>query len=152
MSKALVPKDFAQELRRRATLLERELVKAEAENLKQAEGAAKLASSGGYSSARLAAMGHPYATRDPRPPGDPGIINNQKGVFLRSWQRDAPRLEGNRIVSRLRNTAPQAGYLDKGTRRMIARPIRQVIYRSVRQARVQRLRGVLIRVLGARPK
>lgn len=157
MSKALKPVEFAAEMRRRAALLERELVKAEAETLKEARNIAQTDySSGPYSTAQLVRMGHPYSRRRPRPPQDPGIINRQTGRFISSWRIDAPRRTGGRIVSRLRNTAPYAKDVTEGIVNgrwlAIRRPIAKRILRDVRQARVERLKGVLIRVLGARSR
>lgn len=157
MSKALAPREFAQELRRRASLLERELIKAEAKNLDEAKNSAQADwSSGPYSSAQLARMGHPYSRRHPNPPQDPGIINIQTGRFISSWRVDQPQVSGNRITSRLRNTAPYAKDVTQGIVngmwRAINRPIVDRIIRTVRKKRVERLKAVLIKVLGARAK
>jgi hypothetical protein len=80
-------------------------------------------SSGGFSSAQLAAMGHPYAKRAPHPPQDPGIINRQSGTFLRSWRSSGLEYTLEGLGIRVFNEAPYADYLDKGTSLMILRPI-----------------------------
>jgi len=87
-------------------------------------------SSGRYSMALLAAMGHPYSTRDPHPPMHPGIINVQSGVFKRSWQDVAVRT-ADFMGSSMWNNAPHAVFLEDGTPRMISRPLVELVLMDV---------------------
>jgi hypothetical protein len=101
----------------------RDLMAAEKEAAELALKFAREFSSGRISSDTLRVMGHPYATRAPRPPMDPAIINEQSGRFLRSWKIVGPRRTSVGLRTKLVNRCPYAIYLWKGTRRMIARPI-----------------------------
>lgn len=112
---------------------------------------AKYFSSGTYSSAQLAADGHPYALRwqmqaalhasrpdvfsapPPIPYGDLRIINAQSGEFRRDWVWRSPAIsyasisEGSVVTALVKNTAPYAKYLEQGTWKMQARPINVLI-------------------------
>jgi len=79
-------------------------------------------SKGAYSSLQLARMNHPYATRNPRPPAPPQLINRQSGAFLNAF-RVSSTLTASRMVATLVNTSPEAKFLVSGTKNMIARPI-----------------------------
>lgn len=122
-------------------------------------------SSGPYSSAQLAAMGHPYGRgggaagggrsrrgrrgRSPAarqaPPLPPWIINEQTGLFRRSWQIRA-RVSRGVLTVEAENTAPHARFLLGGTRRMIARPFME----RLRQELAANLPRIVARVLGRR--
>jgi len=101
---------------------------------------AKHLSSGQYSSAELAKMGHPYGkgfarviasgsrfgtvvTRGPIPYGNPAVINKQSGSFYNSWivQRTAD-IKGAPAIMVV-NTAPYASFLETGTYKMVKRPL-----------------------------
>lgn len=118
------PAVIAVVLRRRALALEREVREAEKAAAQHALQIARMLSSGPYSSAQLRRMGHPYSAARPRPPADPAIINRQTGRFLAGWRIQGPRKTTKGLVTKLINDAPQAARLDRGTSRMIARPIR----------------------------
>jgi hypothetical protein len=84
---------------------------------------ARAHSEGPYSAAALAAMGHPYSRRRPRPPLDPAVINVQTGRFLGSWSWELPQARGGDLTTTVRNNDPKADELATGTSRMIARPL-----------------------------
>ena len=74
-----------------------------------------------YSLAQLRKMGHPYATRHPRPPIQAHIINKQSGRLYDSWRINIkPNPDG--MTATVFNTAPYSKYM-MGTRYMIPRPI-----------------------------
>lgn len=110
---------------------------------------AQALSSGPYSRARLAAMGHPYARRNPRPPMHPGVINAQTGSFRRSWLVEAPRLSRGEVVMAARNTDWKADLLISGTGRMIPRPIDALLLQATEEAQEEAIYGALIRWLSA---
>ena len=118
------PRVIAAVLRRRALQLEREVREAERQAGQRGLEIARQLSGGSFSRAQLRAMGHPYAARRPRPPADPAIVNRQTGRFQAAWKLQGPRKTAKGLVTKLVNNAPQAGALDRGTARMIARPIR----------------------------
>ena len=116
---------------------------AESANLQTTLEAARLYSSGPYSSADLTALGHPYATRAPAPLLPAGIINEQSDVFLSSWETEGPTEEGGALSSAVWNTALYAPFLDEGTELMIPRPLPEAVVEEV-QAEVEerRLRAI----------
>lgn len=117
------PKEIALKLRRRANALEQSVKDAEKRSAEEALKLARFYSSGPYTLSRLASLGHPYASRRPRPPQDAAIINYHAGVFYRGWKIRGPRKSGTGLVTTLFNDSPVARFLLKGTRFMIARPI-----------------------------
>jgi hypothetical protein len=141
------PKQAEALLRRRAEQVDRAVRAAERENLRDALTIAQRLSSGPFAAAALRLMGHPYATRSPRPPVDPSIINVQTGRFRAAWTATGPFTSRGGLVSRLVNRSPYAVLLMAGTARMIARPIREAIQRRVRGLRYRRLRDAVTRAL-----
>lgn len=117
------PQQIALLLRRNLLQFEQAVRQAEKEAAAAALAIARELSSGPYSSAALRQMGHPYATRRPRPPGDAAIINTQTGQFLAAWRVSGPRKTSSGLSTRLLNNSPHAWLLLGGTRWMIARPI-----------------------------
>lgn len=91
---------------------------------------ARQLSSGTFSTAQLRRMGHPYR-HGGRPPQNAAIINRQSGSFYRGWQIKPVETRGGRITAGLINTSPHAVLLMRGTSRMIARPILQLIEKRV---------------------
>ena len=100
-------------------------------------------SSGPLSSETLAAMGHPYA-RNQRPVRrvagrrgtarpDPGRINIQTGDLVRSWVVAPLERRDGTVRASVYNASPEARFLydtrdnpegpDRGTRRMVGRPL-----------------------------
>jgi hypothetical protein len=71
-------------------------------------------------------MGHPYSTRDPRPPIALPGINEQTGLFKSMWSVTVSRTP-NTIRVTARNNAPYAGALDEGTKRMIPRQFSRIM-------------------------
>lgn len=117
------PQQIALLLRRKALQFEQAVRQAEKEAAAEALQIARDLSSGPYSRAQLRQMGHPYATRRPRPPADPAQVNVQSGQFLAGWRVSGPRRTVHGLTTRLVNNSRAARLLLGGTRRMIARPI-----------------------------
>lgn len=143
------PIQAAGALRRMASRLRSEAEQAERQTLAQGLGLARSLSRGPYRAAQLRRMGHPYR-RGGRPPADPAQINRQSGVFLRSWRAEGPRNLAGTFSGRIVNSAPWAGFLDRGTRRMIRRPIRERVLSLLRPARLRRLREAVARAIRPR--
>lgn len=137
------PAKIALVLRRYANALEANVRRAEAESAQEALKIAVELSSGGLSRGKLRALGHPYATRSPRPPGDAAVIHRQSGAFASGWRILAPRKTAKGLVTRLVNSSPQAVLLSQGTSRMIARPIIARIRQRLEQKRARLLRAAL---------
>lgn len=57
-------------------------------------------------------------------PGEPPA--SQSGDLMKDWGEDT-LLEGNRVISRIKSDTEYARYLDGGTSRMAARPIKKPI-------------------------
>lgn len=79
-------------------------------------------------------LAHPYGLgtsgskgpRGPIPYGNPAIINKQSGVFFNSWRIiKAPVSLGPALF--VENTTSYAEYLEKGTAKMIRRPLDLVL-------------------------
>ncbi len=97
----------------------------------------RLLSTGLYTTAMLRAMGHPYATRDPKPPQDAAIINRQTGRFHDGWRISGPRRVSGKLRTKIINETRYAIYLDHGTQRMIKRPIRERLIERLRPVRLK---------------
>jgi len=122
-------------LRKKAQAVGQQARAAEDANAREALQVAQRYSSGPFSTRVLAVLGHPYARRAPRPPGNPAVINRQSGRFRSSWRVVRT---GERI--RLVNDAPYAKYFnDAGTQRMIRRPIMRAVGQAIRRSRERRL-------------
>lgn len=132
-------------LRRKADAIKQRTRDAEADNARRLLDIARAYSSGPFSTRQLRQMGHPYARRNPRPPGNPAVVNRQTGLFRASW-----RLVKTANGWRVENLAPYARYFnDKGTRRMIRRPIMRAIGQKARLLRVRALAEAVRRGLDA---
>lgn len=109
----------------------RNLRAAEAQSLRDGKRIARKWSSGGVKSIRLAQMGGPYGIYIPRlhakprgaPPSPLELINRQSGLFRSSWRTKLGNFSGDKIDSTIVNTAPYAGYLERGTYRMVPRHV-----------------------------
>ena len=132
-------------LQRKAEATVREVRRANEVASYEALQEARKLSSGPFSSRQLAAMGHPYARRRPRPPLPAHIINVQSGRFRRAW-----RIAGHGDALRIENTDPKGRRFRRGTLRMIARPIAVAVAARVRAKRMQRAREAARRGLEAR--
>lgn len=64
-----------------------------------------------------------YSRRNPHPPFDPAIINAQSGEFRSAW-RGLTLISSTTVTGRVINASLKADWLDKGTPKMISRPIR----------------------------
>lgn len=100
---------------------------------------AKLASSGPYSYAALAVMGHPYSKRSPNPPMDSGILNVQSRRLFRAWVGRHPKTYLWRVV----NTSPEAQeieerrnpyMIERDTRGYVQGHLKPVFLKIVREA------------------
>jgi len=81
-----------------------------------------------HSLAQLAAMGHPYAKRAPNPPHPPYLIHTQRGNFKARWYARVKRSGDDFTIevgntARTRNGLTLLPLLEKGTKKMIPRPI-----------------------------
>lgn len=132
-------------LKKKAREIERRLRSAEEANAREALQLARAYSSGPFSTRTLAAMGHPYARRAPRPPGNPAVINRQTGAFRAAW-----RIVKAGDVTRVVNDSRLAQVFSRGTTVMIRRPIARAVAQAIRQAREKRLRAALRRGLDTR--
>lgn len=122
------------------------------ETIKEAQGMAKGLSQGTYKTVTLAEMGHPYASRRPRPPDDPAIINLQTGDFMRGWRRRTGNWSSGSLSCFVFNVSAHAALLEKAGgpgSLQIARPLvmRLVSSPSLRRARLRRLSLAIRKVL-----
>ena len=131
--------DAAAHFTRASTALRPNLLRSEAETLKEATAQAVTFSSGTLTTAAMRKAGHPYAVRNPTAP-DPGIINAQSSVFRESFKIVSPTAFSGSIVSSVVNTASYSGYLSSGTRFMIPRPLAVKVQIAVQPARLTRTR------------
>ena len=92
-------------------------------------------SSGNWSLAALAAIGHPYRVGGPNPL-DPGKINKQRGVFYSEWMAEQPisALQASNFGTALylQNDSDVADFM-KGTTSMITRPIWERVEDELRE-------------------
>lgn len=93
-----------------------------------------------YSTAELAAMGHPYATREPNPPMPPFLINKQSGALNEAWNMNTQRTV-DAVMAVIWNAAPYSGYMEGPpyTSLMIRRPIVDVALDVTRRQRAQNI-------------
>lgn len=99
-------------------------------------------SSGSYSLAQLAAMGHPYSKRHGGvgvPYGDPAVINKQSGKFRSGWQVEYRANPGGIPTANIVNTDPKAEEVTGGEGRMIKRPIVERIKERTRPGYIARM-------------
>lgn len=134
------PGQIALVLRRRTQALERAVREAEAASAAEALEIARDLSSGSRSTSQLRAMGHPYRRGGPGPALP---INAQSGRFADSWRVAGPRKAGGGLKTTLGNRAPHARMLERGTARMMPRPIVSEIRRRAKAARAKRHRAAL---------
>ncbi len=130
-------REFAKHTRTMAGRAEREIALAVRETARFAEKEADRWSQGTFK-----ARGE-YAVRNPRPPQDPGIINQQSGEFRRAWT--VREVEPGKW--RLENTSPHAGYM-LGTKRMIFRPVIDRIRAATEPVLRQNVHQGLMRAIG----
>jgi len=139
MSVRMNPAQFAAHCRKAAARVTVNVIAAESVTLQEADKAALLLSSGPHSTAQLRAAGHPYSRRAPDPSYDAAVINVQSGEFKDAWESAGPTVTGAGVVSKLSNGSKVAGLLDKGTSKMIARPVAEAIVERVQPGRAERL-------------
>jgi hypothetical protein len=139
--------DLPAYLRKVSTGLDAAVATAESESLDEHVDKARELSMGPYSLAQLREMGHPYARANPHPPMHPGIINRQSGRFIEEWTKAFPRWVKGVLVSKAVNEAPYSGFLDRGTKFMIRRPLVFLVKVACRQKRYDRLRSAIAKLL-----
>lgn len=132
-------------LQRKAREIERRVRAAEEASAREALAVAREYSSGPLSTRELQMMGHPYARRRPRPPGNPAIINVQTGEFRAAW-----RVVKAGDVTRVVNDSRLAPLFSRGTTVMIRRPIARAVAQAIRRKREKRLREAVRAGLEAR--
>lgn len=83
-----------------------------------------------HSLADLRRMGHPYATRAPNPPHPAYMIHIQSGGFRAKWYART-RVRGDDYILEFGNASGElAEWLERGTTKMIPRPIMATIIRE----------------------
>jgi len=137
---------MAETLSKKAVELDRAMRLVERESAGEALKIARELSSGRFSAAQLALLSHPYRIGG-HPPQDPAIINWQTGEFYRGWRVIGPRAAGGTLTTKLVNESPQARALERGTSRMIARPILIRIQERVQARRRTLYRAAIRRTL-----
>lgn len=117
---------FARALRQASVAVEKAGNAAASRTADQTNAYAKRLSSGPFSSATLAILDHPFATRhgSVQMGLDPSVINKQTGLFKSSWRVYVVVAPDGMRVPVVRNVAPYATYLETGTRTMFARPMK----------------------------
>ena len=127
-------KQAAKELDRYSKKVEKAVKKAQMETAKAGLKAAIKASSGRTSLSQLRKEDHPYATRHKVAKRDASIINDQGGSFKREW-KIGNSTNGPAIV----NFSKVAGFLQAGTKKMVARPVEARIIDAMSQVGVANL-------------
>ncbi len=139
-------------LRRATGGMERAAKLAEGASAEEALAILKQLSSGPYSAARLAQLGHPYRIGG-SPPQDPAIINRQTPRtgegFRDAWRIEPTRKRGEGLSTRIVNTKPYAAFLLGGTSKMIPRPILGRMQERLRPARQRLWREALAKRLAS---
>ncbi|MCW3053296.1 MAG: hypothetical protein JWN14_2466 [Chthonomonadales bacterium] len=150
MSVKGTPAQIAAVIRTRALQLKLGLRAAERQTILAVQTEAKRLSSGNYSSATLAKMGHPYSKKRPRPPQDPGIINLQSGNFQRGWRRQTGSWSGGALSSFVFNVSREGVLLEAGgssRSTQIRRDLVSLVLPTIRRARRQRLSDAIRKAL-----
>lgn len=125
-----------------------ELQKAETANLKDGIRIARKWSSGGVSTAQLADMDHPFATRHAAPSLPPELLNTQDaGGLITQWKSQGPKVTDGSMVSAVFNPVPYGKYLVTGTKWMVPRPILDEIKKELMPIVIKRRREALKRGL-----
>lgn len=123
--------------------LERDYQDSERRTIEEALIIAEDQSSGPYSTADLARMGHPYARRHRKPLEDPRRINAQSGMFRGMWDTEGPSADGESAIF---NTDPKAPLLAGGTQTMFPRPVDEAIEERLEPGRESRIEHALNRL------
>lgn len=134
------PQQIALVLRRKAQAMERAVRQAEAESAKELLAQARNLSTGGHDAASLRRRGHPLRIGGP---GLPLPIGLGRGRFYLGWKVTGPRKAGDGLRTTLSNTSDVAQFVLKGTRRMQARPVTDVLRKRIAAARMKRHRQAL---------
>jgi hypothetical protein len=71
---------------------------------------------------------------------DLGLINRRKGRFVAGWEKGPVSAETGEVRGSVVNTAPFAGFLARGTSRMVARPLPERVVGET-EAEVARIVG-----------
>ena len=127
----MTTKQVIAKLKRKKAALRRNLIDQFGKVGEQGVQIAKQYSQGTLNRIVLAQLGHPYGRRSGLSPVNAEVINKQTGRFLASWFWRLTPSGNSSIALQIVNNAPYAKFLDKGTKRMIERPIRQVIVKKL---------------------
>jgi len=91
-------------------------------------------SSGGFSTATLRSMGHPYARAERGQQRlEPARINAQSRALVRGWAISPIERRGGTVSASLYNEAPEARFM-AGTRTMVERPLPEKVLAEIEQA------------------
>jgi len=127
-----------------AAAIMRELGKAELRTLQYGQDLAIQLSQGPFKLRQLRKMGHPYSTKDPRPPLPTAIVNEQTGEYKDSWEVEMFYGFGD-TFGELRNTSPNAHFLEGGTERMIAHSPFEILEKKMEPVRQRNIQQALER-------
>ena len=139
------PQQIALILWRKAQALDRAVRAAEAASADDALAIARELSSGTRTPAQLRAAGHPYRLGGSGPALP---VNIRTGRFLAGWKVTGPRKSGDGLKTTLLNTDRKARLLQRGTGRMMARPVIERVRMRIKLSRMKRHRAALKAVHG----
>ena len=139
----MTPEDAAAHFGRIAHSLENAGHRVVEEALEEALAHARDLSQGHFTLAALRRMRHPYR-HGGSPPQDPAIINRQSGRFAAAWHP----VWVSATHAKAANYSPEAEWLEKGTARMIARPIVQRVEEATQPKFEQLAEAALKDLLG----
>lgn len=134
----MTPLEMARQLETAAQRLPEALRRAEEASTLQAYHTFRIYSHGPYSSAQLAAMGHPYR-HGGKPPMHPAFINYQTGRFEKSFLVALPMVGTDGIRSLVWNSVFYGRFLASGTVKMIMRSLPERVERDITPERLMRI-------------
>jgi len=151
MLRSQTPRAVAERLRRIASAIVAESLKAETETIRELAKRAVKITSGPLSTAELRKRDHPYARRHGRiTRASPWLINRQSGALVADWTTGLPVLQGGRIHSYVMNNNEVIGYLTDGTSKMLPRHIDDRLLGQIQSFRYRRHELALARALNTR--
>lgn len=90
----------------------------------------------------LRRMGHPYAKQRPRPPHPVYEIHTHSGGYRRGWFARTKMHNGDSVIEFGNSAEPIAGWLEDGTRKMIARgPVRYTVLHNTDEMQLNNRRA-----------
>lgn len=135
----MTPDQLSKEMKQKAQNLKRELDKAQRTVGKHAVKIARRQSSGRLSTAQLAAMDHPYATRH-GVRTMAGLINYQTGTFFNAWRYD----HGRKLLV---NPVDYGFFLQHGSSRMNRRRLLEEIKGQLKPVMKKEVKRALRRAM-----